>query len=312
MNVDLRRPSASRYTGPIIDAHNHYGRLNATSRMIKAGTIYGVSKWIGICRIDEVDALRRRFGDRAGFSIWTEHKQVEPVTFVDTNLRIVQQAVDKGCHCMKFWYKPEFNRRSGMFFDDPRLDPVFSAITEADLPVLVHIADPDVWWTKHYHDPEIFERKKFTYRQLKNTLDRFPDMRVLVAHMGGWPENLLFLEELLGTYPNLYFDTSATKWIARELSIQPAAAHDFVIRHADRLLFGSDLVAFGHADVDHHCSRYWVHRHLYENDHIARSPIHDPDAPGPVHVAGLDLPMTTLQRIYHDNSHAFFKLDKRP
>jgi hypothetical protein len=306
---DLRRPAASRYDGPIIDAHCHYGRPAATARMINAGALHGVTKWVGICRIDEVPALRRRFGERAGFSIWLDHKPSSRQTFIDTNLRIIEQAVRRRCQCIKFWYKPEFNQRSGYFFDDPRLDPIFTAIAGADLAVLVHIADPDLWWRSHYRDPEIFEQKRFTYRQLSNTLGRFPEMRVLVAHMGGWPENLPFLTDLLGRYPNCRLDTSATKWIARELSHRPGEARAFMIRHADRLLFGSDLVAFGHADVDHHCSRYWVHRHLYENDHVIKSPIHDPDAHGEVFVAGLNLPDATLRKLYRENAERFFRIE---
>jgi len=310
MRVELRRPPASRYHGPVIDAHCHYGTPASSGRMIKAGQLYGVSKWMGICRIDQVKALRKRFGQQAGFSIWMDHREARPQPFVDHSLRIIEQAVKLRCHCIKFWYKPEFNLRTGMFFDDPRLDPIFQAISDAGLPVLVHIADPDIWWRKVYHDTERYETKKFTYRQLKNTLGRFPQLRVLVAHFGGWPENLPFLADILERYPNCFFDTSATKWIARELSQQPAEARSFMIRYADRLLFGSDLVAFKRADLDHHCSRYWVHRHLYESDRFAPSPIDDPDAEGRVHVAGLDLPGQLLARLYHDNACHFFRLNK--
>jgi predicted TIM-barrel fold metal-dependent hydrolase len=278
--------------------------------MIRAGHLYGVRKWIIICRIDEVPALRERWGDQVGFNVWIDHQHTDDATrFVDTNLRIVDQAVRRRCLCFKFWYKPEFNQRTGFFFDDPRLDRVFEAIAATGLPVLVHIADPDIWWRHRYHDPERFERKCFTYRQLTNTLGRFPGLRVLVPHMGGWPESLAFLDDLLHRYPQCYLDTSGTKWVARELSRQPAAARAFFVRRADRLLFGSDLVPFRHATFEHHCSRYWVHRHLYEQAHAVRSPIEDPDAHGPVFLAGLDLPDEVLTRLYRENAIRFFGLD---
>lgn len=307
---DLERPPAYRYTGPIIDAHCHFGAPAPTARMIRAGKLYGVTKWMGICRLDDVASIRRRLGERAGFSVWTIHDRIRTDgSFTRRNVDIVRRAADDGCHCIKFWYKPEYNERTGMFFDDPRLDPVFAAIVEAGLPVLVHIADPDVWWRHRYHDPARFETKRFTYRQLTNTLGRFPDLRVMVAHMGGSPENLNFLDDLLERYPNLRFDTSGTKWIARELAQQPAEARGFFIRRADRLLFGSDLVAFKHATVEHHCSRYWVHRHLYEFAHVAPSPIVDPDAHGQVFVAGLDLPDSVLQKLYYLNAVELFGLN---
>jgi hypothetical protein len=307
--MDLCSPANWRYDGPVIDAHCHFGMPRATGRMIRAGERHGVTKWMGICRIDEVSSIRQRLGSRAGFSVWIEHEKVgDAKQFIKRNVRIVKLAARKRCHCIKFWYKPEYNHRSGLYWDDPRLDPVFEAMVEAELPALVHIADPDIWWTKHYSDPAKFEAKPFTYRQLTNTLSRYPQMKVLVAHFGGWPENLSFLSELLDTYPQCYLDTSATKWVARELSRQAADARAFMIRHADRLLFGTDLVAFKQASVEHHCSRYWVHRHLYEKAEVVESPIEDPDADGPVHVAGLNLPDGVLRKIYYENAVRFFGL----
>lgn len=309
MTVDLCSPPSWRYTGPVIDAHCHFGSPRATARMIRAGERHGVTKWMGICRIDEVTSIRKRLGSQAGFSVWIEHERTgDTQKFIKTNVRIVKLAARKRCHCIKFWYKPEFNQRSGLYWDDPRLDAVFEAMVEAQLPALVHIADPDIWWRTHYSDPDQYEPKRFTYRQLTHTLARYPSMRVLVAHFGGWPENLAFLSDLLDQFPNCYLDTSATKWVARELSRQPAAARAFMIRYADRLLFGTDLVAFKDADVQHHCSRYWVHRHLYENAEVIESPIEDPDADGPVHVAGLNLPDPVLRKLYHDNAVTFFNL----
>jgi hypothetical protein len=307
---DLLKPPPYRFDLPIVDAHCHLSQRRPTDRMLKAGKLYGVHKWIGIARLDEIKPMRRRWGSRVEFSVWTDHNEAQSdQSLVDNNSRIVEQAVAAGAVCFKFWYKPEFNERSGLYFDDPRLDPVFQAIVDADKPVLVHIADPDIWWTHRYVDDKRFEKKHATYRQLTNTLSRFRTLRVMAAHMGGWPENLPLLDQLLNQYPNLYLDTSGTKWIARELSHQASAARGFFIRHADRLLFGSDLVAFKQASVEHHCSRYWVHRHLYEYDQPRLSPIHDPDARSPVFVAGLNLPTPVLEKLYLHNAVRLFGLN---
>ena len=101
----------------------------------------------------------------------------------------------------------------------PVTDMNTSAASAANFNILGGITEVTV-----VADGDAFESKRFTYRQLTNTLGRFPDLRVMVAHMGGWPENLSFLDALLDRYPNSYLDTSATKWVARELSHQPAAA----------------------------------------------------------------------------------------
>ncbi len=308
-SVDFRRPPAFRYTGPIIDAHCHAGWPGPLAHMIRAGHLYGADRWVIICRPEEIGRLRRKYGSRLLFNVWCEHKRTGPGDpFAETNLDIVRRAAGAGAVSIKFWYKPEFNERSGMWFDDPRLDPVFEAICKAGLAVLVHIADPDIWWRHRYADSARFEAKRFTYRQLTNTLARFPDLRVLLAHLGGWPENLRFLSNLLARFKNLYLDSSGTKWIARELSRQPAEARDFFIRHADRILFGTDLVPFKNTTFEHHASRYWVHRFLYEQSGIHRSPIQDEDANGAVFLAGLNLPDLVLRKLYFNNAERFFRI----
>ncbi len=307
--VDLSHPPPYRCRGPIIDAHCHFGTPASTARMLQAGREYGVAHWVGICRTGQVAGLRRRFGGQVDFVCWTDHRR--PTTrrrFVETNLRIIDRAVRLGCRGLKFWYKPEFNAATGLYFDSPWLDPVFQAMIDADLPALVHIADPDVWWTTRYADPAKFDPKPHTYRQLTHTLERFDRLRVLVAHMGGWPENLPFLDALLDRYPRCCLDTSATKWMARELSARASAARAFLIRRAGRLLFGSDLVTAPRAAPDHYRSRYYVMRHLLERDRRQLSCIPDDDARRPVRVAGLHLPPRVLRRLYHDNAAAFFRL----
>ena len=73
-------------------------------------------------------------------------------------------------------------------------------------------------------------------------IEEFPDVSFIAAHMGGDPENPDCLEELLGLYPNLSFDTSATKWQVREVSLRSHQMKRLICRYPDRFLFGSDLV----------------------------------------------------------------------
>ena len=47
--------------------------------------------------------------------------------------------------------------------------------------------------------------------------------------------------ELLKEYPHLHFDTSATKWVVREVSPRRDAFRNLVTRYPGRFLFGSDL-----------------------------------------------------------------------
>ena len=62
-------------------------------------------------------------------------------------------------------------------------------------------------------------------------LQLFPDVTWIGAHMGGDPEHPDHLEGLLERYPNLHFDTSATKWQVREVSPRSEAIRGLIVRY---------------------------------------------------------------------------------
>src|SRR5690606_28284941 len=142
----------------------------------------------------------------------------------------------------KMWFAPRFYDRYDARFDDERLDPVFDEIARHKLGVLVHIADPDLWFARVYTDKQKYGTKADQYEQLENRLASHRDVPVLVAHMGGNPEHLDQLGELLDRHPNMYVDTSATRWIVRELGKQPEEARRFFTAYKERILFGTDQV----------------------------------------------------------------------
>lgn len=305
--IDVLKPLPRKVDVPIIDSHCHASFLQPAAMMLKAGAMFGVARWVTIVRAGDIEQLRRKFGQRVVFNVWLDYTHAEdPRRFAKENTALIRSVARQGARCIKFWYKPEFNHRTGFYFDDWRLDDIFRAMVDNNLSGLVHIADPDIWYQRVYNDPEKFEPKWATYRQLTNTLGRFPSLRVVAAHMGGNPERLDHLDRLLSTYSNCYLDTSATKWVVRELSPKRAEAREFFIKWSHRLLFGTDLVARKNEPLEHYASRYWVHQFLYEQPGEIASPIPDNDAPGPVCLRGLDLPGEVLERLYYRNAEGFF------
>ena len=224
--------------------------------------------------------------------------------------REIEAAVnDHEIRAVKFWFKPQFNAQFGMYWDDARMDALFEVMIAHDLIALVHVADPDIWFERVYGDVKRYRTKLQNYEQLENRLRRSPGLKVQAAHLGGDPEHLDHLRAMLLRHETLYFDLSATKWLARELSRKPEESRAFIIEHADRLLWGSDLVVGRYSDMnaEHYASRYYVHRHLWEGRGEMLSPIEDSDAPGPVTVHGLDLPLDVLTKIYCRNVEHLYK-----
>ena len=105
--------------------------------------------------------------------------------------------------------------------DDERLFPIYERCCEKGLPVLIHCGDK----TRDYSHP----------RHLRRALDRYPELTVIAAHMGGWS---LWDEayEYLGP-TNCYLDiSSSTMFMPAEQVVTYIRAFG-----AHRVLFGTDF-----------------------------------------------------------------------
>ncbi|NJN37233.1 MAG: amidohydrolase family protein [Nitrospiraceae bacterium] len=133
--------------------------------------------------------------------------------------------------------------------------------------------------------------------------------------MGGWPEDLDWLQGFMDRHPNYVVDTSAAKWQIRELSKHPARFRRFCEANPGRVLFGTDIVAnerMGNSiGFDLFASRFWALRTLMETDYDGLSPIVDPDLnqvdpavskQATAQLRGAALPETLLKKIYWENA----------
>ncbi len=314
-------PPARKVTGPIIDAHTHVGRVEATEALLQAADRYGIGRLLGITSLESAPVLEERFPGRFVFAVSLDYSHCDQARrFQEEALERLERASAVGFRVVKFWFKPAFNADAGMFLDDERLTPVFEKMAQLGMPGLAHIADPDIWFQSHYADTARYGTKLQTYEQLEHVLQRHPGVKVMGAHFGGHPEDLDHLTRLLDTYPNFLIDTSATKWGCREVGRQRERAREFVVRYARRILFGSDLVAREGWPVERYAQRYWVQQMLWEGEGTFRSPIPDgdyqeivrraggdPGADEAPEFAGLGLPADVLKRVYCENAVEFLR-----
>ncbi|MFD4404529.1 amidohydrolase family protein [Nocardia sp. NPDC058499] len=111
---------------------------------------------------------------------------------------------------------------------DPLLEPVWGALTDAQVPTVVHCGSGPAPGT--FTGPE----------PIAEVLHRFPRLPLIVAHMG-MPEYREFLD-LADRYPGVHLDTTmAFTDFAEDGSPFPPDALKRLADYGDRIMFGSDF-----------------------------------------------------------------------
>ena len=139
--------------------------------------------------------------------------------------------------------------------DDPRFDPMWEACAAHDLPVAIHVADPEAFflpidctnerWDELGHHPDwSFHGRDFpSFQEVMEARDRLyarhPKTQFLSLHLGHDAENLGFVAESMDRFPNMTVELGAR---IGELGRQPRASAKFFDKYQDRILFGTDAV----------------------------------------------------------------------
>jgi len=342
LGIDYRS-EASSFTdsfGGIIDVHSHIHGEKATELYRQAARAYGVTTTYSMTSLDQVETVRKVLGDSVHFIAIPNFYDKDRLTSMGSGyIPRIREYYKYGSRITKFWCAPRvYESSSEPFISNPfRLNSPLRVETmhaAADLGMIfmTHMGDPDTWFQTKYLDTKKYGSKADQYKDLEEMLERFQNPWI-AAHMGGYPENLNFLSEMLSRHANLYLDCSATKWIVRELSKhKPADVRHFFTRWKGRILFGSDIVTSdAHLDAaekttemaakasnadeayDLYASRYWALRTLLETSYSGESPISDPDLnlvepnkytplDAPI-LRGKSLPHDTLTALYHTAAH---------
>lgn len=291
---------------PIIDIHAHINGRSAARVWARAADLYGIERVYSMSRYQDAEAVAETLGERVrfiAFPDWSnpDKEAVHRGAYLDV-IRDYRERFDAGV--VKFWSGPSLIDYAGgdpadlVEFDSEWRVRQAELATDLGMMFMVHIADPDTWFRAKYTDTARYRAKEDHYASFERMLDRFSQPWI-AAHMGGWAEDLDFLDGLLGRHDNLYLDTSATKWVVRALG-QHAAERvlRFFERWRGRVLFGSDIVtmddhlstqkehtistkseqASSEAEAfDLYASRYWALRTMFETGHRCESPVVDPD-----------------------------------
>lgn len=305
LGLDYRRVPPRKLCGRIVDVHAHVNPVATAARFFEAADAYGITKVVSMTPLDDVPVLRTAYGKRLEFIAIPRWRRMEnSAVFQKQWLTDLEAFREVGARRMKFWMAPPMRGNYGLTLKDPFFQPLIRQGLELGYDFMIHVGDPSEWFQPggRYADPAVFGTKHEQYPQLEFLLETVAPHTVIAAHMGGSVEEPAFLQDLLDRYPNLYLDSSATKWVVRGVARQPEALREFMLRNQDRILFGSDLVVAEAYDFEHYASRYWTHQMMWETPYRGESPIDDPDAGQPPPLAGLDLPADALKKLYSENA----------
>ncbi|MHC4079766.1 MAG: amidohydrolase family protein [Planctomycetota bacterium] len=328
----------------IIDVHAHINGAAAAKIYQRAADLYGVRLTYSMTQLEELEAVRDVLGQRVRFIAVPDYTGEDRRHHHGRGyLERIGKFHALGVRIAKFWAAPrgvDYGREVGdpdlLRLDAPWRVEAMEAARDLGMVFMAHVGDPDTWFATKYADASVYGTKAQQYEPLEALLDRFTQPWI-AAHMGGWPEDLDFLTGLMSRHDNLYLDTSAVKWMVRELSRHDRAdLVRFLQRFGGRVLFGSDIytsdehLTAGNKEreilalagspeeaFDLYASRYWALRTLFETDHVGPSPIADPDlamveprtytdmdAP---QLVGKEVPPDVLASVYHDAAHALLE-----
>jgi len=140
--------------------------------------------------------------------------------------------------------------------DDPKLDPMWSALGRLGMPVSIHTSDPKAFWGPYdatnerwkeladhprwwFGDPKVYPPREALLAALERVVARHPETTFICVHFGNNAEDLDWVDAQLDAHPNMLVDLAArVPEIGRH---DPARVRAFFLKHQDRILFGTDF-----------------------------------------------------------------------
>jgi predicted TIM-barrel fold metal-dependent hydrolase len=300
---------------PAIDFHNHLDAQEPTAvlRVMDACNIeriVNITMRVGDEALEVIERFHEAAPDRFSTIAWMDWRDLHVPGFFGRCVERLEHLVDAGACGLKIWKDLGLELRdvdgSLLRIEDERLVPLFEKAGELGAFVMFHTADPDAFFlpidrfNERYEELSAHPDWSFSGSELSKAellearnrvIARHPRTVFVGAHVAERPEQLAEVSAWLDEYPNLYVDIGAR---TAELGRQPYTAREFCMRHADRILFGTDLVPEE--------EMYRLHfRFLETADEYFDYPSHA-SRQGRWQIYGIHLPDDVLRAIYRENA----------
>jgi len=257
----------------------------------------------------KVDAIRASaYKDRFRVFANVDWEGAGGAGWQEAALTDLRQAVKNGAIGLKVFKELGLRHKKAdgtrLAVDDPALDPIWALCGELNIPVIIHTAEPQEFFSpidnhnERWLELNIFPQRASppsiypTFEQLMKERDhvfsKHPRTRFIGAHFNWYGNDLQRAARQLDTQPNVYLEVAAVLY---EFGRQPYAAAQFFTKYQDRLMFGKDT---------YETSEYPYYWRVFET--------HDEyfDYYRGYHafwkLYGIDLPDGVLRKVYHQNS----------
>jgi predicted TIM-barrel fold metal-dependent hydrolase len=171
-----------------------------------------------------------------------------------TNLR---EAVKNGAIGLKVFKELGLRHKKAdgtrLAVDDPALDPVWALCGELNIPVIIHTAEPQEFFSpidyknerwlelnifpSRASPPELYPSFDQLMKERDHMFSKHPKTRFIGAHFDWYGNDLKRAARQLDTQPNVYLEVAAVLY---EFGRQPYGAAQFFTKYQDRVLFGKD------------------------------------------------------------------------
>ena len=208
--------------------------------------------------------------------------------------------------------------------DDARFDPMWDACGQLNMPVAIHVSDPVAFFTptdrfneryeelNNHPDWSFYEHDFPSNAELlaarNRVIAKHPKTQFVTLHVGNFSEDLQNVGESLDRFPNMSVDLAAR---IGELGRQPITARKFFGKYQDRILFGTDATPHGDEFPQQvfNDQLYEIYYRFLEttDEYFDYAPAKIPPQ-GRWRIYGIDLPDTTLRKVYYENAARLLRI----
>jgi len=314
LKVEEHKVPKAKY--PVIDSHNHT-TVNAGNieRLIKEMDALNLRVLINLTGGD-ADAVKQKmdfirsskYPDRFRVFANVNWNNADAPGWGEKAVADLEQAVKNGALGLKITKGLGLDARktdgSRLHVDDPLLKPVWDLCARLNIPVIIHTAEPQEFFSpldmknERWLELALFPARRNygpndpSFEQLVGERDRMyaanPKTRCIGAHFNWYGNDLARAARQLDERPNLVLEVGAVLY---DFGRQPRAAREFFIKYQDRVLFGKD--AYEASEFPY----YW---RVFETNDEYFDYYRDYHAFWKLY--GMGLPDAVLKKLYYQNA----------